>query len=196
MKVKLSEKNYVVDSYERDIPVKEYVEKYVKPDVFIQLCKQCPNYGNVWSCPPYDFDVMDYWLKYENLKLTAYKITYRRPEEIKSYDDLAEVKEIMQNNLKEMEKEYPGSVLLSAGSCSLCAGESAGADLNKNRRDDWCARAMGKPCVRPAEMRHSVESIGGDVVSTLKDLFGLEILWAEGDKVPDYHILLGGLLMK
>ena len=45
-------------------------------------------------------------------------------------------------------------------------------------------------------MRYSIESIGGDVTAPLKDLFGLEIKWAEGNLMPEYHILLGGLLMK
>lgn len=187
--------SYKLETFERDIPVREFIEKYVRPEEFIEYCRACGNYGKVWSCPPYDFDVMDYWHEYETIKCVAYKIVYAEQKEISCYSEIAEVKEMMQKHLFSLEKEYHGSVLLSAGSCSLCA-ESAGADFVKGREADWCTRVKDEPCARPECMRYSIESIGGDVVTPLKDLFGLEIKWAEDGMMPEYHILLGGLLMK
>lgn len=187
--------SYKLETFEKDMPVCYFIEKYVRPEEFIEYCKVCGNYGKVWSCPPYDFDVMDYWQGYETIKCVAYKIEYEEQREISDYSEIAEVKEMMQKRLHSLENEYPGSVLLSAGSCSLCA-EYAGADFVKGRRADWCTRIKGEPCARPDCMRYSIESIGGDVVAPLKDLFGLEIKWAEENMMPEYHILLGGLLMK
>lgn len=187
--------NYIIDVYECELPVKNFVEKYVKPDVFIEFCKECSSYGKIWSCPPYNFDVKDYWLAHEMVRFIAYKIQYKKPEEVTSYEYLAQAKGILQDYLKKLESEVPGSALLSAGSCTLCAPDTPGADFRVGCPDDWCQRLLGKPCIRPNDIRYSVESLGGDVVATLKDLLDLEIKWSDGDKLPEYHILLGGLLV-
>ena len=57
-----------------------------------------------------------------------------------------------------------------------------------------CARGSGEPCVRPELMRYSVESIGGDVLRSLRDFFGEEVEWAENGRLPGKYILLGALL--
>ena len=54
----------------------------------------------------------------------------------------------------------------------------------------------GKPCVHPDEMRYSIESLGGDVVKTAAELLGTEIKWAASGELPEYFLLVGGLLEK
>ena len=49
--------SYKLETFEKDMPVCDFIEKYVRPEEFIEYCKACGNYGNVWSCPPYDFDL-------------------------------------------------------------------------------------------------------------------------------------------
>ena len=48
---------YTLDYYHASVPVSEYLDKYVDVPAFLEACKACPNYGRIWSCPPYDFQV-------------------------------------------------------------------------------------------------------------------------------------------
>ena len=98
--------SYKLETFEKVMPVYDFIEKYVRPEEFIEYCKACGNYGKVWSCPPYDFDVMDYWHEYETIKCVAYRIEYGEQRELSDYSEIAEVKEMMQNRLCSLEKEY------------------------------------------------------------------------------------------
>ena len=132
-----------IQYYETEIPVKEYVKDYVDIPTFLSACKTCPNYGTVWSCPPYSFDVSDFWMKYQTLKLYSSKIIFPesallqtyRPEEIRQILDtcLFPEKQRLSDRMMELEKQYPGSVSLSAGACSSCP--------------EGCSEQTGSPAV-------------------------------------------------
>ena len=94
---------------------------------------------------------------------------------------LAPVKRELMDELYAMEAETPGSLALSAGGCDICAS---------------CARGEGLPCRCPDKMRYSVESLGGDVLKSLLELFGETVLWAENGHLPEHYLLLGALLKK
>ena len=96
---------------------------------------------------------------------------------------MAEVKEKITAELFEMENTHPGSVSLSAGSCSICGKGN-------------CTRPSVKPCRYPDKMRYSIESIGGNVGKTVHDLLGIQLEWIEEGKVPSYFVLVCGLLEK
>lgn len=170
------------EKYYAGIPVKEYVEKYVNIEEFEELCKACGNYNKKWCCPPFDFDVEEYWLKYDNFYILGTKI-FLDEDEHSNYDDcLAQVRQHMAKELEALEVEKNG-ISLFAGSCVIC-GES----------NIHCARAFGKPCRCPEGMRYSIESLGGNVGLTISKLLNLEILWIEDGKLPEYFVLVGGLL--
>ena len=59
-----------------DVDVAEFVERYVDVEKFQGLCKDCEDYGNNWSCPPFDFEVMDVWNSFEKFKIIAFKIDF------------------------------------------------------------------------------------------------------------------------
>lgn len=168
--------------FEKTVKTKEYIDGYVNVEKFLEYCKACPNYHKVWSCPPYDFDPMDIWARYENLYLYAVKFTL---EEVNSEEEarklMLKVKEEMSQTLFQKEEEIPGSLSLSAGSCSQCGTGN-------------CQKACGKPCRNPEAMRYSIESIGGDVGRTLSKLMNIDLLWVEEGKLPEYYVLVGGLL--
>ena len=42
---------YKTQRYQAEIPVKEYLERYVDVETFLESCRACPNYGKLWSCP-------------------------------------------------------------------------------------------------------------------------------------------------
>lgn len=181
---------YTTKRYEATIPVSDYLEGYVDVDTFLECCRACPNYDGKWSCPSYDFDVIEYWKKYQTLDLTAVKIIFDGEyagkefpeEEIQRITDVSvmEMKRELSKELLLREEEVPGSVSLSAGSCILCK--------------DGCSRKEGKPCRFPDKMRYSIESLGGNVGLTISKLMGIELEWIEAGKLPHHFVLVCGLL--
>lgn len=182
---------YTITRHEATISVPEYLDGYVDVDTFIEACKACRNYNTVWSCPPYDFDVIEYWRRYQTLRLTASKITFDEEMTSKIYtqDEIRAIldevffteKDRLSEELFELEKAIPGSVSLSAGSCLRC----------KN----GCMKAQGKPCCHPETLRYSIESLGGNVGLTADKLMGIPLEWMEEGRLPHYFVLVCGLLV-
>lgn len=168
--------------FEKVVDVKGYIDGYVNVEKFLEYCKACPNYDKIWSCPPYGFDPMEIWNKYEKLYLYAVKFSL---DDVNTEEEARElmlkVKDEMSQALYEKEKEIPGSLSLSAGSCSKCGPGN-------------CQKTCSKPCAYPEAMRYSIESIGGDVGRTLSKLMNIDLLWVEEGKLPEYYVLVGGLL--
>ena len=130
-------------------------------------------------------------MKYQTLKLYSSKIIFPesallqtyRPEEIRQILDtcLFPEKQRLSDRMMELEKQYPGSVSLSAGACSSCP--------------EGCSRADRKPCRFPDSMRYSVESLGGNVGLTVQKLLHLHLEWIEENRLPHHFILVNGLLL-
>lgn len=181
---------YTTERHEAVVSMEHYLKEFVDVDYFLGCCRECPNYDKIWSCPTYDFDVLDYWKQYNVLELTAVKIIFDEsyagkklsPEELEEIrsNSIAEVKAQLAEELYQREKEVPGSIGLSAGSCVLCK--------------DGCTRAAGKPCRFPDQMRYSIESLGGNVGMTVEKIMGIQLQWMEEDRLPSYFVLVSGLL--
>lgn len=195
---------YTTERYEAVVSVDHYLEKYVDVDTFLEACKACPNYETVWSCPSYDFDVIDYWKQYKTLELTAIKIIFdeavagkkltKEEQEDITKNSIWEVKEQLAKELYEREKAVPGSISLSAGSCTLCKGAGKHTEEGGELYEGWCTRLEGKPCRFPDKMRYSIESIGGNVGTTLSELMEIELEWIQEGRMPSYFVLVSGLL--
>ena len=181
---------YTTERFEAIVSVDHYLEEYVDVETFLDACKACPNYGKIWSCPSYDFDVIEYWKQFKTLELVAIKIIFdesiagkeispEQQEEINK-NSIWEVKEQLATELFEKVKEIPGSVSLSAGSCTLCK--------------DGCTRLKGEPCRYPEKMRYSIESLGGNVGLTTGRLMEIELEWMQEGRMPSYFVLVSGLL--
>lgn len=181
---------YITRRYEAAVSVEHYLEEYVDVERFLGECRKCPNFDSVWACPPYDFDVLAYWKRYAVLELTAVKILFdekyagkRLPQEEQDKlvrETVGEVKEQLAYELYEREKAVPGSISLSAGSCTLCK--------------EGCTKSDGKPCRYPEKMRYSIESLGGNVGLTVSKLMEMKIEWIEEGRLPAYFVLVCGLL--
>ena len=177
--------------YENEVPVDEYLEACVDVPEFLAYCKQCGNYGKVWSCPEFSFDPMDYWRKYDTLKIIGLKIIV--PEELRTrnYDEQERnllFQELLQGYKKQLderilkeEQRIEGSRALSGGSCLYCQPED-------------CSRIQGEPCRQPDKMRYSIEALGGNVGLTVTKYLHQELEWMEEGKLPSHFILVGGLL--
>lgn len=175
---------------EREVPLAEYCAQCVDVPKFLGYCAACPNYGGTWSCPPFDFDLQEIWDRYDRILLRAVKVPVPAelrekvlsPQEIndESHALLAPIKHDLLSSLLEQERATPGSLALSAGRCQECR---------------VCTKPSGQPCRQPERMRHSIESLGGDVGKTLSLYLGQELLWGREGHLPEYYILLGGLLL-
>ena len=175
---------YTTDKFEKLIDIDEYLQRYVNVEEFEECCKACPNYGGLWSCPPYNFRAEDYWKDFSKLLVVGRKITFcGELSQEEAMEIMLKVKGEMAEELYARETSEAGAVSLSAGSCDLCS--SVG-----------CTRKEGNPCRYPGKMRYSIESLGGNVGLTVSRLLGIELEWIEEGKVPSYFVLVGGLLIK
>lgn len=67
-------KEYIIENFTANISVDEYISRFRDEKRFVEFCKQCPNYGNSWGCPPFDFDTGEFLRQYEYAHLMATKI--------------------------------------------------------------------------------------------------------------------------
>lgn len=189
----IENRDYKIKQLSGKIQIKEYLEACVNTEEFLEYCKTCSNYGKVWSCPPYDFSVEQYWKNYKTLLLYGKKIIFSREMLEREYTQqevdkvlreiLVREKEKMTEELYRMENENEGSVSLRAGSCTRCCKEG-------------CTREQGDKCRHINDLRYSIESLGGNVGLTIRKYLREELLWMEENKLPEYFILIGGLLLK
>ena len=183
---------YTVKRHTAEIAVAEYLKDYVDIDGFLECCKECPNYNNVWTCPPFEFDPLEYWKQYDTLEVYAQEIIFDEKYAGKCFSK-SEMSKIIEQSIKvvkneltdelfELEKDFPGSVSLSAGSCIICA--------------EGCTKKDGKDCRFPEKQRYSIEALGGNVGLTISKLMGIDIEWVKEDILPSKFVLVCGLLKK
>lgn len=183
---------YTIQNYYTELSIDEYLDKYVDIPTFLECCKKCSNYNQVWSCPSFDFNVESYWKKYKTIGLYGHQILFSEEVKNKNYtqeeldnlikDVFKTEKQKLTDKLFTLEKEYPGSISLSAGSCQSCGIGN-------------CSKKEGKPCRYPEKLRYSIESLGGNVGKTISDCFQIELEWVEEGKLPNYFVLICALLM-
>lgn len=183
---------YQVTRFTAETGVADYCARFVDPPRFMAYCRECGNYGTVWSCPPYDFAAEELWQKYRRMQLFGRKLTLA-PELLQRRYDKEQMGQLLKDTLfrerAEMEGELfaleaanPGSFALLPGSCRRC-GEGN------------CTRREGKPCRDPEHLRHSLESLGGDVGRTAEELLGTPLLWSAEGRLPAYLTLVAGHLL-
>ncbi|MFR8879696.1 MAG: DUF2284 domain-containing protein [Methanobrevibacter smithii] len=169
-----------------DVDVSEYYDKYVDIEKFLEICKECDQYGNNWGCPPFDFDPNEIWNSFNKLKIIAFKFDFSKEELNQTYAPneldfiikrLERMKVKLMNEIYALENE--DSLGLFMGNCNLCMR---------------CTKTIGMPCKMPFKLRYSIESLGGDVDKTVEDTFGYKIIYAKDGKLPEYMIFVGGLL--
>lgn len=195
---------YTIERLRSEIPVEKYIEEYVNVEEFLEACKKCMNYEKKWSCPPYDFDVLNYWRQYNKFIILGYKIIFDKEytdkiyneEELKdiTYSVLSKEKKNLADETYKFESEIEGSISLSAGSCTLCGDGMM--DNNVCTREHCKEGTAKEHCLHFDKMRYSIESLGGNVGKTCSKLLGVELEWVEGNKLPSHFVLVSGLLKK
>jgi predicted metal-binding protein len=166
----------------------DMARRYLSGGLFMALCRECPNYGANWACPPFDFSVSELLEKFGCLYAFGAKVAH--PDDAVRTSDtyeksieytgriFKEVKRALSGLLLVLEERYPGGLGLSAGKCDVCP---------------VCARRDGTPCRFPDRCRHSLESMGFDVAAISENMLGTRLLWIK-DALPEYQMFVNGFL--
>lgn len=182
--------DYTVSHHLAFVPAAEYIRNYRDEQKFIAFCRECNRYGRCWACPPYDFDTSALINDYRYIYIIGTKIipsinlrqqcTTVESRKAATTRLLVEVRTRIDPCLTQLEKEHPGSLAFFAGTCHLCP-------------DVPCTRITNLPCRHPSLVRHSLESFGFDLGRTANELLHIPLQWSDGEKLPDYLMLISGL---
>ena len=174
----------------KEYELTELMTKYCDPERFMPFCKQCPDYGRAWSCPP-DLPSNDEFLgEFKRIFVVGLKVVYsdeiraravsaEKAEEIrrKSY---GKAKRVLHKTLVALEREFEGGRTLAAGKCEICSK---------------CARQSKTPCRFPESSRYSFTAFGFDLALITQELLKFELLW-EPDGLPVYDTVVAAFLMR
>ena len=182
---------YKTEVFVKKTTLTDLKENYCDREKFESFCRECRNYGQVWSCPPYDFSIEEYLKEYNYIYITGVKIIFdentlekvNTSEKINNYttETLFVMKNKLLDIMLQMEKIYPDSRGLSAGGCKIC---------------EDCSRKSNISCKHPELMRYSLESLGFDVGKISSNILNFELKWATATRLPDYFSLITGLMTK
>lgn len=180
---------YHTEIYIKPSTIEELKNNFWDIEKFEGFCKQCKNYGKLWSCPPYNFSIEEYVDRYKYVYIVGVKIIFdedtlssiNTKEKISNYttETLHFMKNKIMNEMLKLEKLYPNSTSLSAGGCNLCEN---------------CSKLKNVQCIHPDLMRYSLESLGFDVGGVSSKLLNFELKWATETRLPDYFSLIAGIM--
>lgn len=183
--------NYTVTSKQVTIPADELISRYRDVERFEAFCKQCPSYGKVWTCPPFDFDARTVSDGFKTVTVMGTTIEFdeQTRADCKTAEQssrtgreaMEQVWKALLPQLYEMERQTPGSRCFTFR-CSLCP--------------EGCTRPEGKPCRHPSQMRHSLESVGFDLVAIARDLLDIDLEWSKDGTLPKHLSLITALFSK
>ena len=170
------------------LPVSRWLAEYCDPRRFQDACRACPDYGNIWSCPPGVPDAAQAFAPFRTVHIIGVRVNYapetlaraRTPEltEQLRQASYGVVKKQLLSTLLELEKAVPGSWTVAAGRCEQC---------------ETCARREGRPCRKRSRMRYSFSAFGFDLGELARKELGLELLWAERG-LPAYNAAIAAFL--
>lgn len=173
--------------------VDHLMEEYFNREKTLGYCKECPNFAQYWSCPPYAFDEAIFLKEFKYMHIIGRQFTIPRedirnirdPEAVKAYcTEKQEAMKVMTwKTLLEIEKEVDGAMGLIPGNCPIC--EIQGLQ---------CARKLNQPCRHPSLMRYSLESLGFNVADLLKYEVGMTIQWGDTYRLPEVLTSVAAIL--
>lgn len=73
---------YELKRYETVCRVDEFAAACVDIPKFLSFCRECPNYGHNWMCPPFDFDASEIWKNFAGLRLFARQLVFVQPADV------------------------------------------------------------------------------------------------------------------
>lgn len=179
---------YTTEVTTSEINTIELFDKYCMPDKVLPLCKDCPDYARVWSCPP-GVPNSDMFKRYPYTTIIGVKVIYAEealaqaltsPEDTEAIraDTYGKVKRRVLSALLNAEKLSPPSHTIAAGRCEICGR---------------CARIDGLTCRNPWALRYSFSALGFDLGHISEDLLGIPLLWTDKG-LPRYNMAIYAFL--
>lgn len=179
---------YTIKTKQAEMVADEFIRRYRDVERIGSFCLQCPGYGKTWSCPPFDYDPATVTDGFNTVTVTGTIIEFDEETraECTTAEQSREVGRAAMNEvwktllpaLYEKERQHPGSRCFTFR-CMLCP--------------EGCTRPEGKPCRHPEQMRHSLESVGFDLVAVTSDLLGVELEWSRDGSLPKHLTLVTAL---
>lgn len=175
---------YTTEIKTKEISACELFDKYCMPEKFLPLCRQCPDYARVWSCPP-GIPGVEAFKKYKHAIIIGVKVIYSQQALAKAAnssenteavraDTYGKAKREALSMLLDIEKLSPPSYTIAAGRCELCSR---------------CARIDGLVCRIPWSLRYSFSALGFDLVRIAEELLETPLLWADTG-LPPYNMAI------
>lgn len=156
---------------ELELELSQYIKEYRHSERVLGYCKECPNYGLLASCPPFNYNIEERLSQWS--KITLYGLKHQLEEGESAEQSYRELREWFDQWLLKLESKERGSGALFAGSSTKRGGE-------QNLQEE----------------RPSLEAYGFDLVQSSSQLLGVEILWPkEGEPLP-YLMLIGAVCRK
>lgn len=182
-------------TYHTVLPTMRILELYYDKEKFESLCRKCPHYGTIWTCPPLAFDPEFIWGSYDNIEIICDKIVFKAEQiESDSQSELIRgeesVEAVKQSVHREAKKQLETRLLLTEEKRSQTRALFPGT-CNQCKE---CQRTLRKPCISPSSIRYSIEALGGDVAKLLEEEFGLSFDWSDIGQLPKHYLLVGGIL--
>lgn len=173
---------FETETFSAEITVEELTKRYRDAERFGAFCRDCGNYGRLWCCPPFNFDVDAELARWREATVFLTKITPSHTE--RTSKRAAALMRLARREvdpmLLDLEKRTGGRSFSFAGGCPHCGSAP-------------CARLSGEPCRRPGLVRPSLEAFGFDVESMARDLFATPVLWPADGNLPAYLVLVTAL---
>ena len=175
-------KEYKVERHEAYIAIDELMRDYFDFGITHSKCQECSGYKKTWACPNFDFEPEAFLRSFSGLNLIVDRV-YNSGAETAciAQERLFSEKKRFDREMRELEKENPGSYGMAAQECVACKK---------------CVRLSGHPCIHPDIMRYGPEAIGIIAAKLVPDKFGFPLLWSDGVSIPEYYVLCAGILIK
>ena len=183
--------NYSVTTREVTLAADELIGRYRDIERIGAFCLQCPGYGKSWSCPSFDFDPATVSDGFKTVTVRGTTIEFDESTraacttaEQSAATGRAAMHEVMNTLLPELyeqERQHPGSRCFTFR-CVLCP--------------EGCTRPEGKPCRHPELLRHSLESVGFDIVAMTRDLLGIDLEWSTDGSLSKHITIVTALFTR
>lgn len=164
-----------------EISAHDYIAGYRDVEKFIGFCRECPNYGRSWLCPPFDCDLDARLAPWTRVHIAGIRIDIdgRRPvSEAMQIMHPARMK--LSRYLLDYEKAHGGLAFGFSGKCLYC---------------EHCSRPEGRGCIHPDMARPSLEAYGFDVGATAGKLLGIKLEWGRDGFLPEHLSLVGAVFL-
>ena len=173
---------YDVEELEATLRTCDFIARFRDYGKFSALCRECPQYGKSWACPPFYRDLDAQLSRYDHILFHVSKIVPRRQDL-----PIALSRELLKPERMRLETDFSrreaatgGLFLGFAGSCPHCP-------------EGHCTRPSGRPCRHPSKCHPSLEAYGFDLCKASEEVFSLPILWSRNGHIPAYLTLICGL---